>query len=738
MEKKAEKTREQLLEDIKKIQEEKESLENKIEQLNSDRNSLQQEIDFAMKMINSSPTYFFTASPECITLLMNDTLINSLGYKRGEVVGKDFIKFFIHPGSQLKALEHWKKLKETQRTIIFETQILKKDKSTCQVELHCSTILNDKGLIDFVFGVGVDLSSRYESQKAIDETEMKFHELAEHSPNMIFINKEGKIVYANHKCEEVMGYTREQFYDPEFDFHTLIAPGSLAIINEAFKQHLQGHEVKPYEYKLITKSGQIIDAIINTALIDYQGGRAIIGIVTNITDYKKIFNELKESEMKYRTCFDNSPLGLVIASGMPPKMVFVNTTMEKILGYTCDELLNFSFEQMKNLIHEEDRELFFNRYQSRLEGSPEPSNYEFKAITKTGEVRWLEIYSSRIMYKGAPAIQGQFMDTTQQRQIKISLQESEQKYRELVDKALIGVYKTNLSGQFIFVNNAFAHLLEYENAAVLIKIPVEGVYYNSNDRQKFVQTLKENNRVDHYQIKLKTKTGQEKDVLVSATLEENIISGTIVDISERQHIEEQLKRNLDKYQDLMIDTIHAMASMLETRDPYTAGHQQRVADLVLYIGTAMGLNENQLKGLHTAAMIHDIGKIYVPAEILSRPSKLTESEFALIKIHPLVGMDILKRIDFPWPVSTIVAQHHERLNGSGYPKGLKENEILREAKILAVADVIEAMSSHRPYRAALSVDDTIKEIEQNAGILYDADIVKATIELIKEKGLLVK
>ncbi|OGC42469.1 hypothetical protein A2Y85_04710 [candidate division WOR-3 bacterium RBG_13_43_14] len=737
MNNKGEKNQEQLLDEIKQLQEQKAGFETTIEQLNADRESLKQEIDFAMKMINSSPTYFFTASPECITLLMNETMANALGYKTVEVVGKDFIKYFVNSGEQLNVLNHWKKLRETKQTIVFETILLTKDRSSRDVEIHCSTILDNKKEIDFIFGVGIDISARREAQKAISETEAKFQQLAEHSPNMIFINKDGRVAYANKKCEEILGYTRGEFYDPKFDFRCLIAPESLPTINAAFEKHLRGENVEPYSYKLITKNGNVLDAIITSNLIDYKDGKAIMGIVTDITEYKKIEVELRESEEKYRVCVENSPLGLTIAQGLPPRMTYINTALTEITGYTFDELMNFSDEQIKNLIYEDDRALFFGRYQSRLDGNPEPSSYEFRINRKDGEVRWMRIYSSRIMYKGEPAVQASFMDITHQRQMQDDLQKSERKYRDLVDNALMGVYKTNLSGQFVYANKAFARLLEYDNPDDFIKIPVETIYFESSDRKKFLKILNENGRIDHYELRLKTRTGQERIILVSATLEKDIISGMLVDISERQQMEERLKHNLEKYQELMLNTIHAMASILETRDPYTAGHQQRVAEFVIYISTAMNLNEIQLKGLHTAAMIHDIGKIYVPAEILSRPSTLTESEFALIKIHPMVGSDILKKIDFPWPVADIVLQHHERLNGSGYPKGLKDNEIMIEAKILAVADVIEAMSSHRPYRAALSIEETVKEIEQNAGILYDPDIVKVTVELIKEKGLLI-
>ena len=170
---------------------------------------------------------------------------------------------------------------------------------------------------------------------------------------------------------------------------------------------------------------------------------------------------------------------------------------------------------------------------------------------------------------------------------------------------------------------------------------------------------------------------------------------------------------------------------VEKRDPYTAGHQNRVSHLCCLIAEKLSLPQTQIKGLRLGAMIHDIGKIYIPAEILNRPGKLTAAEFEMIKSHPEVGYDIIKNIAFPWPVAEMILQHHERLDGSGYPKGLKGNAIILEAQILTVADVVEAITAHRPYRASLSLDVAIDDIKKYKGIYYNPDIVDACLEIIQ-------
>jgi len=184
----------------------------------------------------------------------------------------------------------------------------------------------------------------------------------------------------------------------------------------------------------------------------------------------------------------------------------------------------------------------------------------------------------------------------------------------------------------------------------------------------------------------------------------------------------------------MLGTVQAISMLSEMRDPYTAGHQLQVARLAAAIASELGLPEKRVTALQMAGTLHDIGKINIPSEILSKPGRLNKTEFDLIKTHPAVGREILKSIDFPWPLYTIVSQHHERLDGSGYPAGLKDDEICIEAKILGVADVVSAMSCHRPYRSALGVDQALEEITRNRGTLYDPASVDACCKLFKEKG----
>jgi len=204
--------------------------------------------------------------------------------------------------------------------------------------------------------------------------------------------------------------------------------------------------------------------------------------------------------------------------------------------------------------------------------------------------------------------------------------------------------------------------------------------------------------------------------------------------NERYRAQYELNKTLEKLRWTLGAVIQALENAVEVRDPYTLGHQRRVADLARTIATKMNLSKDRIDGIRIGGILHDIGKIYVPAEILTKPRRLTEVEFNLVKTHPQVGYDILKKIEFPWPIGQIILQHHERIDGSGYPNGLKDKDLLLEAKILGVADVIEAMASHRPYRAALGVDVALEEIKNKRGILYDPEVVDISIGLFKDHG----
>jgi PAS domain S-box-containing protein len=212
------------------------------------------------------------------------------------------------------------------------------------------------------------------------------------------------------------------------------------------------------------------------------------------------------------------------------------------------------------------------------------------------------------------------------------------------------------------------------------------------------------------------------------------VLGIAQDIGERRKAQEEIERYIARLEHTVLGTLEAVSLMVELRDPYTSGHEKRVGDLAAAIGLEMGLDDNRVKGLRLTGYVHDIGKISAPAEILAKPGILTRMEMELIKGHCQSGYDVLKKVDFPWPVAEVILQHHERMNGSGYPRGLRGEAILLEARIVSVADVVEAMANHRPYRAGLGLDVALAEIESGSGSLYDPQVCEACLTLFRERA----
>jgi HD-GYP domain-containing protein (c-di-GMP phosphodiesterase class II) len=260
---------------------------------------------------------------------------------------------------------------------------------------------------------------------------------------------------------------------------------------------------------------------------------------------------------------------------------------------------------------------------------------------------------------------------------------------------------------------------------------------NSEDRRKIEETIEEHGFIKEQEVQNYRKDGT--IIWISGTMQAvrdekgqiMYYDGMTEDITIRKESAERIRKALGA-------TVQAIAVTVETRDPYTAGHQRRTADLAQAIAEDMKLSPDRIEGIRVSSAIHDLGKISVPAEILSKPTKLTELEFSLIKTHSQSGYDILKDIEFPWAIARIVLEHHERMNGSGYPNGLSGDSILVESRILAVADVVESMASHRPYRPALGIDAALEEIEKNRRTLYDDTVVDSCLKLFRVKGFQLK
>ncbi len=325
------------------------------------------------------------------------------------------------------------------------------------------------------------------------------------------------------------------------------------------------------------------------------------------------------------------------------------------------------------------------------------------------------------------------------RQAEESMRESEMLFRSVVEQNIAAIFMLD-GGRFVFANPRACEILGYAPGEL--------------DGKDVLQIIAEADRADIAKMMRSVlsgevasvernfsglrKDGSLVDIGARATFAQldnkPMVLGVAQDIGERRKAEAEIQRYVGRLEKAMMATVEAVSAMVELRDPYTSGHERRVGELAAAIGAELGLTGETITGLRMTGYVHDIGKISVPAEILSKPGRLTEIEFEIIKNHARSGYDILKGVEFPWPLPEVILQHHERLDGSGYPQHLKGDEIIREARIMAVADVVESMASHRPYRPALGIEKALEEIERNSGKYYDPPVADACLRLFREKG----
>ncbi len=330
---------------------------------------------------------------------------------------------------------------------------------------------------------------------------------------------------------------------------------------------------------------------------------------------------------------------------------------------------------------------------------------------------------------------------SKRRQAEEALLKSEKQYHDIFDRAMEGIFQADPEGRFLTANKALSRMLGYgspgELTTQVLHIPTQ-LCARQQDFAALLQTLTSYGSVNRHELQLRTKEGRQ--IWVSANImavkddagQILYYEGNVEDISLRKSAEEARKDSLERLRKALNATVQALASTAEARDPYTAGHQRRVADLARTIATRMGLSAEQIDGIRLASSIHDLGKVSVPAEILIMPRKLTDLEFSLIKTHSQTGFDILKDIEFPWPIARMVLEHHERNDGSGYPHHLTGREMLIESRIIVVSDVVEAIASHRPYRPGFGIEVALAEIEKNKGILYDIEVADTCGQIFQD------
>ncbi len=370
------------------------------------------------------------------------------------------------------------------------------------------------------------------------------------------------------------------------------------------------------------------------------------------------------------------------------------------------------------------------------------SEAQFRILHPGGKVRWIANRAWMVRDEaGRPLrMEGVVSDITAQKEAEMALLESEARFRGIVEQSIAGLYIAQ-DHKLAYANPRLMEIFGYEESAGVIGRDVLS-FFAEGDRDRIeamiLQRMEGGVPSIHYTATGLRKDGTPIEVGVHGALAtyqgRPAIIGLMQDITEKKRAEDQAARYLAQLQNALTHTVEVATALSEMRDPYTAGHEKRVAEISVAIAAELGWDERRIEGLRIAGYVHDIGKITVPSEILAKPGKLSAAEFSLIKGHPQAGYDVLRTVEFPWPVADMVLQHHERIDGSGYPQGLKGEAILPEARILAVADVVEAMGSHRPYRPGLGIEKALAEIERGRGTAYDAGVADACLRIFRDKG----
>jgi len=473
----------------------------------------------------------------------------------------------------------------------------------------------------------------------------------------------------------------------------------------------------------------------------------MVSIIAPILENAWLNIRIRQAEEKYRSIFENATEG-IYRTTPEGRFITANTAMATMLGYdTPEELMSTVTDITTQLyVNPEER----TKLIQMIADHGQVKSFETRLYRKDGRMIWVSINVRAVRDK-----KGEFLnydgiaeDISERREAEAWLVRERNMVDRITKTSPAAIMVVNQTGRIVFANQRAVELFcltkkdltqtEYKNPQWHF------TDYDGNPVPKeqltFRQVMATGNPVYGVRHAVELADGRRMFLLVngapiySETGKISDVVLTLDNITQYRQAEEIIERSIKQLEKSMGDTIKAMSLVVEARDPYTAGHQQKVARIAGAIAEKLNLSEEQIKGIQMAGAIHDIGKIYVPSEILSKPGKLSNIEMGLIKAHSQAGYDIMKDVDFPWPVARIILEHHERMDGYGYPNGRSCRDILLESKIIAVADVVDAMASHRPYRPAVGLEYALEEIKKNKGLLYDPDAVNACLQLFKDGG----
>lgn len=572
-------------------------------------------------------------------------------------------------------------------------------------------------------------SHRRLMEESLRQSEESYRLVVENAGEAILIAQDGMIKFINPYGMDLTGYSEAELVS--MPFVEFIHPDDRALVFENYMKRLQGEDFpSTYHFRVVAKDNAVKWVEISAVAISWRRRPATLNFLRNITEQKRAELTLRQSEERYRTILEEMEDGYqeVDLSG---NFTFFNESFLRIFGYSEKEMMGTNFRRYA--ADEENAEKVYRVYNRMFKTGVPLKRYEWDIMTKDGIRRSIEFFASLLRDAEGHRIgfRGIVRDVTEQKQ-------AEEQYRIMANSSQAGVYIVQ-DGNLCFTN---PHISDYSGypEAELMGADIRS-FVHPDDREMVTEKAGKMLRgelFEAYEYRIIDKNGRVKWLMETVTpvsfKGKQAVLGNTMEITDKKASEEMLVKSLQRLRRATGSIIDVIIMAVETRDPYTSGHQRRVANLARAIATVIGLPAQRIEGLRVAGAIHDLGKISIPAEILSMPRRLTEVEYGLVKTHAEVGYNILKDIEFDWPIAEMVLQHHERMDGTGYPRGLRGNEICMEARILSVSDVVESIATHRPYRPALGIEAALNEISTNRGVLYDPTVVDACLTLFREKN----
>ncbi len=472
-------------------------------------------------------------------------------------------------------------------------------------------------------------------------------------------------------------------------------------------------------------------------MIELDSPAGIFCIMRDVTNEEGQMHEYRSREAVNSAIIKNAPVGISVRDSLG-NLLSYNIAWKRIWN-NSDEQIKSDMTQKRTELKLDDTDSYLANYRDKLITVYTSGGEFFVPEVKTNKKRnGLEVWVSQHFYaimnpdQTVQRVVVLTVDISDQVYSRKALKTTQQNYKQLSETIPVGVFRSEIreNGLILSMNPAFRRMfgITEENSK---NVRMSDILADPSENAHLITLLQAKGRIDDREIVMKKADGSTFwSSFTMGTLTEAAVSiaeGVITDITSRMSAFKQLQKTID-------GVVLAMSRLVDMKDPYTSGHQKRVADLACAIAKELGMKSEMIEGLRISGILHDIGKMAVPTEILTKPGAITRSEMLLLREHAEDGYDILKSIDFPWPVADIVLQHHERIDGSGYPLGLKGNAIRLEAKILAVADVVEAMATMRPYRASLGLHEALQTIAAGSGVFYDRQVAEACMRLFMEKG----